>query len=74
MTVYEKVVSVSKVYLGPATEAFIARQCKSHLNKEAPQLAQGDLADLAKWVEIGVRLLLTDRTKAAELAMKVRSV
>jgi hypothetical protein len=73
MTVYEKVVSISKVYLGPAAEAFIARQCKSHLNKEPRQLAQNDLADLAKWMEIGVRLLLTDRVKSAELANKVRT-
>lgn len=44
MTVYEKVVTVSKHYLGPAAEAFISRQCKSHLKKEPSELASADLA------------------------------
>jgi len=73
MTVYERVVSVSKTYLGPATEAFIARQCKSHLKKEAPDLAAADLANLAKWLEIGAGLLM-DQGKASELATKVRAL
>jgi hypothetical protein len=73
MTVYEKVVSVSKVYLGPAAEAFISRQCKSHLKKEAAELATADLATLAKWVEIGAGLLMDDAAKVKELATKVRT-
>jgi hypothetical protein len=73
MTVYEKVVSVSKTYLGPATEAFISRQCKSHLKKEAADLASTDLATLAKWLEIGAGLLM-DPGKATELATKVKAL
>jgi len=73
MTVYEQVVSVSKTYLGPATEAFIARQCRSHLKKDAAELASSDLANLAKWVEVGAGLLM-EQGKAAELATKVRTL
>lgn len=73
MTVYEKVVSVSKIYLGPATEAFIARQCKAHLKKEAAELAAADLVNLAKWLEIGAGLLM-DQGKASELARKVKTL
>ena len=50
MTVYENVVSVSKSYLGPATEAFIARQCKSHLKKDAARVGDrgpGDAGEMA---------------------------
>jgi hypothetical protein len=73
MTLYEQVVSVSRTYLGPATEAFIARQCKSHLKKESAELARADMATLAKWMEIGAGLLM-DQAKAAELATKVRGI
>lgn len=74
MTVYEQVVSAAKVYLGPATEAFIDRQCKSHLKKPAVDLAKGDLAVLAKWMEVGAALLMDDPSKATALAAKVRTL
>ncbi len=73
MTVYEKVVQVSKTYLGPATESFIARQCKSHLDKKAQDLMTLDLPTLAKWTEVGVALL-ADQAKATELANKIRAL
>ena len=71
MTVYEKVITTSKVYLGPATEAFMNRQCKWHLKKLPEELASTDLEELAKWIEIGAGLVM-DKTKATELAGKVR--
>jgi hypothetical protein len=74
MTVYEKVLSITKPYLGPAADAFIARQCKSHLKKEAAELASADLATLAKWMEIGAGLLMDDKAKVTELATKVRKL
>ncbi len=30
----DKVIGLSKPYFGPATESFLARQCKSHLKIE----------------------------------------
>jgi len=71
VTVYEKVVATSKTYLGPATESFIGRQCKSHLNKQPDQLMAADLEALAMWIEIGAGLVM-DKGKATELAGKVR--
>ena len=73
MTTYEKVVATGKVYLGPATEAFVSRQCKWHLKKTAEELASADLVELAKWIEIGAGLVM-DKTKATELAGKVRAL
>lgn len=72
MTTYEKVVSISKPYLGPAAEAFVARQCKSHLKKDAAELATADLIALARWMQIGAGLLM-DPGKAIELATKVKA-
>ncbi len=71
MTVYEKVVATSKTYLGPATESFLSRQCKSHLKKLPEQLMTEDLENLAMWIEIGAGLVM-DKAKATELAGKVR--
>jgi len=73
MTTYEKVIATGKVYLGPATEAFVNRQCKWHLKKTPETLAAGDLAELAKWIEIGAGLVM-DKGKATELAGKVRTL
>jgi hypothetical protein len=68
--VSDKVMAISKPYLGPATESFIARQCKAHLNTEVSALTQAHLKDLAKWVEIGAGLIM-DKAKAAEIASKI---
>jgi hypothetical protein len=72
MTLYEQVVTIGKPYLGPATEQFIARQCKL-LKIDAPALANAELADLAYWVEVGAKLVM-DPQKAKELASKVKSI
>jgi hypothetical protein len=72
MTLYEEVVAVSKTYLGPATEQFIARQCKI-LKLEPRHLGSADLAPLAKWVEIGAGMVM-DEKKAKELASRVKSL
>jgi hypothetical protein len=71
VTVYEKVVATSKNYLGPATESFLSRQCKSHLKKQPDELMTSDLEALAMWIEIGAGLVM-DKGKATELAGKVR--
>ena len=70
MTLYQRVAEIGKPYLGPATEQFIARQCKSHLKIEATNLMSAQLGELAKWVENSAGLIM-DKGKAAELAKKI---
>jgi len=71
MSLYDKVVNVSKPYLGPATEQFLSRQCKTHLKLAEPaQLMSANLKDLGKWVENSGSLVM-DAPKAAELARKI---
>jgi hypothetical protein len=69
----DRVVEISKPYLGPATESFLARQCKSHLNIEITALAATNMKDLAKWVEQSGALIM-DAPKAAELAKKIAAM
>jgi hypothetical protein len=66
----DKVIAISKPYFGPATESFLARQCKGHLNIEVGALAQSHLKDLANWVEKSGALIM-DATKAAEVGRKI---
>ncbi len=73
MSLCEQVLAVSKPYLGPATESFLSRQCKSHLKTELTDLTASQLKDLAKWVEVGAGLVM-DQAKAVELAKKVASL
>ena len=73
MTPYEKISALCKPYLGPATEQFLARQCRSHLKIEALDVKVSELGDLAKWVEISAALIM-DNDKAAELAKKILAV
>jgi hypothetical protein len=68
----DKVLEVSKPYLGPAAESFLARQCK-HLNIEMSALGPANVKDLAKWVEQSAALIM-DAPKAAELANKIAAM
>jgi hypothetical protein len=71
VSVYEEVVATGKMYLGPATEAFLNRQCKWHLKKQPAEMTRSDLPELAKWCEIGAGLVM-DKAKATELANKIK--
>lgn len=68
----DKVIAISKTYLGPATESFLTRQCKGHLKIDLENLTPSNLKDLAKWVEVGAALIM-DADKAAQLATKISS-
>jgi hypothetical protein len=68
----DKVINVSKPYLGPATEAFLSRQCSVHLKIDIGALGSANLPDLAKWVENSGALIM-EAPKAAELAKKILS-
>jgi hypothetical protein len=73
MRVLDKVIGVSKPYLGPAADQFIERQCKTHLKIEPGALAASQLAELAKRVEISAGLIM-DPGKASELAKKIAAL
>ena len=59
-TVYEQVVQVTHVYLGPAADRFIDRQVESHLQKSPKDLSCNDLNKLIDWIKVVVSLLTED--------------
>lgn len=59
-TLYDRVVRVTHVYLGPAADRFIERQVQNHLHKQPEALSEKDLAKLVDWIRVTVSLLTED--------------
>ena len=59
-SLYDQVVDVTMVYLGPAAERFITRQIKTHIGKEPEELTEDDLVKLVDWVKLAIALLTED--------------
>ncbi len=74
MSVEQQCLNVLTQQMGPAAKGFLDRQCKSHLNKEPAALQKSDIDELAKWCQIGTKLVLgdqiADKVKAGLLALK----
>ena len=68
-----KVIAVSKPYLGPATEAFLGRHCKLFLKIDIAALTSANLKDLAGCCEVGGRAIM-EPAKATELAKKIAAL
>ena len=74
MTVEQDCLLVLTKQMGPAARAFLDRQCKYHLKKEAVSLQKSDIDELAKWCQIGTELTLgaviAEKVKVGILALK----
>lgn len=68
---YDKVVRVTNVYLGPAADRFIARQVQNHLHKRPEELSQADLSKLIDWIRVAVSLLTDDSEIVEEYAAQL---
>lgn len=73
MAVREDVLKILSTDMGPAATAFLDRQCKSRLQKDAAALNKNDLDTLAKWVEIGAALVLSEPV-AKKMAGQIRQI
>jgi hypothetical protein len=68
---YDKVVRVTNVYLGPAADRFISRQVQNHLHKRPEELSQADLLKLIDWIRVAVSLLTDDSEIVEEYAAQL---
>jgi len=73
MALYDQVVDVARVYLGPAAEKFVTRQIRTHLNIESAQLGKQHLDELAHWCNISGALAMNE-DKAKEFSNKVKAL
>ncbi|MDY6835169.1 MAG: hypothetical protein SVY53_10265 [Chloroflexota bacterium] len=73
MALYDEVVDIAKVYLGPAADKFVTRQIRTHLNIESSQLSKQHLDELAHWCNISGALAMSEE-KAMEFSNKVKAL
>lgn len=59
-TLYDDVVTITYNDLGPPADRFVARQIRSHLQKEPDQLQRKDLRQLIDWIQLAMRLVSSD--------------
>jgi hypothetical protein len=59
-SVYERVVRITHIYLGPAADRFIDRQVENHLGKMPKALTLADLSQLIDWIRVAVSLMTDD--------------
>jgi hypothetical protein len=71
---YDRVVRITHVYLGPAADRFIARQVQNHLHKTPEELSEADLLKLVDWVQVAVSLLTDDKEIIEEYVSKLRQL
>jgi hypothetical protein len=57
---YDRVVDVTREYLGPAADRFIARQIASHLQKQPEELTKADMSKLINWLKLSMAFLTDD--------------
>jgi len=73
-TIYDQVVEVTHVYLGPAADRFIARQVENHLHKSPDELSKEDLLALIDWIKVVVSLLTEDSEIVEEYTNELRKL
>ena len=73
-SLYDQVVRITHVYLGPAADRFIARQVENHLHKAPEELSQADLAGLIDWIRVVVALLTEDNEIVEEYTAELEKL
>jgi len=71
---YDSVIRVTHVYLGPAADRFINRQIQNHLQKAPEALTAPDLLKLVDWVRLAVSLLTDDDEVVEEYIAQLRQL
>ena len=74
LSLYEQVVQVTHVYLGPAADRFIARQVENHLHKSPAELSPDDLSSLIDWIRVVVSLLTENSEIIEEYAGELQKL
>lgn len=74
LTIYEKAVEISELYLGPAGERFLRRQIDTHLGIEPELLNKTQLPKLTEWIELAFSLLTNDRYEVSSFTDNLLSI
>ena len=72
MSIYTEVIAISKVYLGPAAEKFIERQCL-YLKVVPADLSKDNLKMLA-WLSKNAAATIMDPVQAEKMAQTIEKL
>jgi hypothetical protein len=70
--IYDQVVRITHVYLGPAADRFISRQVQNHLHKQPEELTNDDLSKLIDWIRVAVSLITEDSEIVEEYTLQLQ--
>jgi hypothetical protein len=73
-SVYQRVVHITHIYLGPAADRFIDRQIQNHLHKEPSELVVDDLNVLTDWIRVAVAMLTDDSEIVEEYILQLERI
>jgi Uri superfamily endonuclease len=73
MMLYDKILNITKYYLGPAAEPFLHRQITRHLKMDSSKIEPQHIGELARWCGISGALIM-DKDKAKEFSQKIAAV
>lgn len=74
LVLYEQVVKVTNVYLGPAADRFITRQIENHLDKPPEQMSKDDLLQLIDWIRVAMSLITEDSDIVEEYTEQLKQL
>ena len=68
----EKILKITQLYLGPASEVFLKRQAAGHMNGlDFEKIKPEHLTDFFKWIHVSSRLII--KSKADKLLYDLSS-
>ena len=71
---YEKIVEVTREYLGPAADRFIVRQIANHIGKSPDELQPADVAGLIDWLKLSMAFLTNDEALIERYVAELKAV
>lgn len=74
LMLYDQVVKVTNVYLGPAADRFITRQIENHLDKPPQKMSEEDLLQLIDWIRVAMSLITEDGDIVEEYIQQLKQI
>lgn len=67
----DEVVKIINDYLGPASERFVDRNIRTHLEKEPEDLSSEDIFKMCSWMKISLSIISSDAQIAQEAVDRI---
>jgi transposase-like protein len=71
---HERMVQITREYMGVAAERFIDRQIRSHLHKEPHAVTTDDIPVLIDWIQLAISHLTNDSQVIQEYTDRLKQL